>query len=748
MIDVTPYLYMVRKMANKCLSKWYLILLGLLLCMNTVDAQRKKVGLVLGGGGAKGAAEVGVLKVLEEAGIPIDYIVGTSIGSIVGGLYSIGYSAHDLDSLFRTQDWIFLLSDQVKRQNVSAFSKDERERYLLRVPLSLKKSTPMAAGLVTGQNIYNLFSNMTIGYHDVASFNELPIPFACVAVDIVEGKEVELTSGSLPLAMRSSMSIPGVFSPVEMGDMLLIDGGALNNFPADVVKKMGADIVIGIDLSTGWKKKENLGSLPNVLSQLINIMGENKYLQNKKLPDLYINPLLKGYGPASFQRSEIDSMINIGERTARSQWNELLALRHRIYADAPDTAIQKRVVKTMQQEQLIQIDSVHVVGVSEEVEAWIRKKIKIVNHSAVRTADIGRAISQLQGLDIFSSVEYKLSNDTPCDLIFLLKEKDYKSINVGVRFDVEEVASILLNTSNEKKLDTNHHYAVTARLSKNPYINIGYHFGNYFNPKFGLSYQLGYSDYKLYSHDEKVDVLNYLSQSVNAFYGKAFSNFRFRVGVRYDFFHFEGPLYNVDYQENDVGDSHFINYFTKMELDTYDNKYYPTKGGKVELQGTVYSDNGGTYKGHSPFADFSVGAQTTLRLSSRLYALPLLKGRFLFGDKIPCIYQNYVGGVYDGRYLPQQMAWESVLFTHIVDKNFLSARLALRYRIQSKIFVTALGEYAKESSRFNSILDGKTDWGCALRASYDYILGPIGLQVSYSNLFKNVGVYINAGLFF
>lgn len=136
-------------MKRTCLSRLLLIIIGLVICCGNIQSQRKKVGLVLGGGGAKGAAEVGVLKVIEEAGIPIDYIVGTSIGSIVGGMYSIGYRSQTLDSLFRTQDWIFLLSDQVKREDVSAFSKDERERYLLRVPLSLKKNTPMAAGLVT-----------------------------------------------------------------------------------------------------------------------------------------------------------------------------------------------------------------------------------------------------------------------------------------------------------------------------------------------------------------------------------------------------------------------------------------------------------------------------------------------------------------------------------------------------------------------------------------------------------------------
>ena len=180
---------------------------------------RKKVGLVLGGGGAKGAAEVGVLKVLEEAGIPIDYIAGTSIGAIVGGLYAIGYDAADLDSLYRNQDWLFLLSDQVKRESETFLSKEEKEKYLIHVPLSKERKISLPTGYVTGQNIINLFSKLTVGYHHVDDFSTLPIPFRCVAVDLVEGQEVILSSGSLPMAMRASMSIPGVFAPVEWNGM-------------------------------------------------------------------------------------------------------------------------------------------------------------------------------------------------------------------------------------------------------------------------------------------------------------------------------------------------------------------------------------------------------------------------------------------------------------------------------------------------------------------------------------------------
>ena len=306
---------------------------------------RKKVGLVLGGGGAKGAAEVGVLKVLEEADIPIDYIAGTSIGAIVGGLYAIGYDAADIDSLYRNQNWIFLLSDQVKRESETFLSKEEREKYIVHIPLSKERKVSLPAGYVKGQNIFNLFSKLTVGYHQVDDFSNLPIPFRCVAVDLVDGKEVVFSSGSLPMAMRASMSIPGVFAPVEWKGKMLVDGGALNNLPVDVAKEMGADVIICVDLSTGWKKKEELKSPSAVVEQLIGMMGQTKYRKNMAEADLYINPSLKGFSAASFQPEAIDTMIQRGELAARQKWGELMDLKKYIYADVPDSIMQNEILK-------------------------------------------------------------------------------------------------------------------------------------------------------------------------------------------------------------------------------------------------------------------------------------------------------------------------------------------------------------------------------------------------------------------
>ena len=185
----------------------------LLLLLPEVEAQRKKVGLVLSGGGAKGVVHIGVLQVLEKAGIPVDVIVGTSMGSIVGGLYAIGYTADQLDSLVRNQDWMFLLSDKVNRYDLPFGEKEQDGKYLLSVPFDRGKKRP--SGFISGQNVYNLFTDLTIGYHDSLDFMKLPIPFACVAADMFQRKEIVLKDGNLVQAMRASMAIPGVFTPVK-----------------------------------------------------------------------------------------------------------------------------------------------------------------------------------------------------------------------------------------------------------------------------------------------------------------------------------------------------------------------------------------------------------------------------------------------------------------------------------------------------------------------------------------------------
>ncbi|MDD7560486.1 MAG: patatin-like phospholipase family protein, partial [Parabacteroides sp.] len=313
------------------------LLLILCLCPEILHA-RKKVGLVLGGGGAKGVSHIGVLKVLEEAGIPIDYIAGTSMGAIVGGLYAIGYSATEIDSMVASQDWQLLLSDRVKRDNLTFPEKENSERYVISLPFGIEKKDRLVGGMIKGQNLQNLFSNLTIGYHDSVDFNSFPIPFACVAVNLVDGKDFVFRKGSLPIAMRASMAIPAAFTPVKLDSMVLVDGGLNNNYPADVVKMMGADIIIGVDLGTSdLKNLQHLNSTIGVVGQIVALHGYEKYVHNTEITDLLIRPNTSPYNSASFTTAALDTLIMRGEEAARKQWNELLTLKEKIGSDSIST---------------------------------------------------------------------------------------------------------------------------------------------------------------------------------------------------------------------------------------------------------------------------------------------------------------------------------------------------------------------------------------------------------------------------
>ena len=560
----------------------FLVLFCCFFAYTPLQAQqpRKKVGLVLGGGGAKGAAEVGVLKVLEEADIPVDYIAGTSIGAIVGGLYAIGYDAADIDSLYRNQNWLFLLSDQVKRESETFLSKEEREKYIVHIPLSKERKVSLPTGYVKGQNIFNLFSKLTVGYHQVDDFSNLPIPFRCVAVDLVEGKEVVFSSGSLPMAMRASMSIPGVFAPVEWKGKMLVDGGALNNLPVDVAKEMGADVIICVDLSTGWKKKEELKSASSVVEQLISMMGQNKYRKNMAEADLYINPSLKGYSAASFQSEAIDTMIQRGEQAARQKWDELMALRKYIYADAcdsvasDDTLQDKRIkLQKPSQTEAYHIGSIQIEGISGEEEKWIRKKIALRENSEVSPEEIDGTLAMLRGLNIFSRVEYRQSNEEPYDLVFMLEPNESRRISVGARFDTQDLASVIAQISNNQQFSTRHHYAFTGRISRNPYLEMKYAYGNLFGAKIGISYRMAHYDFDLYADKHKLDALEFLSHSFAGFYTRDIGNFRLKSGVQFDYYHYHSDMFERDGSIQSRSSDHFLNYFASVVMDTYDRRF-------------------------------------------------------------------------------------------------------------------------------------------------------------------------------
>ena len=364
-----------------------------------------KVGLVLGGGGARGFAHIGVIRVIEELGIPIDYIAGTSMGSLVGALYAAGYSIQDLETITKEINWDEVFSDTPPRRTRSFVNKRMSAKYLFGLGFT-KHGFSIPTGLTKGQKISTLFSFLTLPVSDIQEFDSLPIPFRAVAADIVTGDEVVLDRGSLAEAMRASMSVPGVFTPVESGEHLLVDGGIVNNVPADVVKSMGADILIVVDVSSGLAEKKGLNNPISILTQMVGIQMLKKTQTQYKLADVLIRPDLQKYTSSDFNSGA--QIADLGEQAARAQYDEFKALAEKIrQTRALGRSIPPSALKASQN---IYIEQVNLEGASGKyADSALKKFLEKHQGAMLDPKFMADTVSTIFNTGRYESVKFYLS---------------------------------------------------------------------------------------------------------------------------------------------------------------------------------------------------------------------------------------------------------------------------------------------------------------------------------------------------
>ena len=263
--------------------------------------RRPRIGLALSGGGARGGAHVGVLKVLEELRVPVDFIAGTSIGAVVGGLYASGMSPEQIQEWLLSSDWNAYIDDRPPRRDLSFRRKEYDRQYIPDLELGLKGGRLKGPeGLIAGHLFGMELNRLTLPVAEVTDFGLLPIPFRAVATDIVTGDKVVLSHGRLSDAIRASMTIPAVITPVELDGRLLVDGGLTDNLPVDVARAMGADVVIAVDIGTPLSDREHLGSLFDISRQVVNILPESNARASRKMADLLVEPELAGIAVADY----------------------------------------------------------------------------------------------------------------------------------------------------------------------------------------------------------------------------------------------------------------------------------------------------------------------------------------------------------------------------------------------------------------------------------------------------------------
>ena len=382
----------------------------LLLCLCPLmvlaaETAAPKIGLVLSGGAARGLAHVGVLKALEEQGIHIDAIAGTSMGAVIGGLYASGYKIDELEKLALGIDWQQALSDNPAREDIPFRRKQDDRDFLVKQKLSFRDdgSLGLPLGVIQGQNLSLLLESLLAHSSDIRDFDKLPIPFRAVATDIVNGEKVVFRKGHLPQVIRASMSIPAVFAPVEINGQLLVDGGMVDNIPVDVAREMGVDRVIVVDIGTPLRGRKELSTVFDILNQSITLMTRSNsevQLASLRPDDILIQPALTSFGATDFGRSQ--DIITAGYRATQILEPRLAVLRHN-----DDSDVQLNTARSSDERKPV-ITAIRIENDSKIGDSVIRYYIRQPVGEPLDLARLQRDMGTLYGLDYFEQVQYRV----------------------------------------------------------------------------------------------------------------------------------------------------------------------------------------------------------------------------------------------------------------------------------------------------------------------------------------------------
>ncbi len=704
--------------------KKIIFLLFLILC-NVLSAQhssneRPRIGLVLSGGGARGIAHVGVLKVLAEAGLEFDYITGTSMGSIVGGLTAVGYSVEELEELLLELDWDEILLDKISRSSISLEEKEDFEKYVGSFPIQNRKIT-LPVGLVAGQQVQALLTKLCLSAHHIENFDDLPIPFRCIATDVEFGRVVVLKQGFLPDAIRASMSIPSMFAPIEIDGQLLIDGGILHNFPVQECLQMGADIIIGVDVGMPLYSKKELNSLVKILNQAVAFQSVEPTLKARDLCDLLIIPEVNEYSIMDFRKAE--ELIELGEKAARKMLPQIRSLVDSLNS-FPE---QKKAIPLTQIENLF-IRKVYIQGLRDVSQNLVYGKLQIKEDKWTTTKKIQTAIERVYGSQYFEKVTYKLvPQASGVDLFLRVVEKPQDNLNFSFRYDNSTKTSVLLNATFRNKLVMGSKFSLNLKLGENFGQKVSYFIHTGWKPGFGFGAALESENYeiKIYEKGEKIALYNYEFVSTRFDLQTIVSNSSTLGGaVELVDTDLDAEIVPPDwaYQKIDYCNIAYKAYFI---LDTYDRIVFPRKGVQIyaELKNTHQISNNIDSE-FEPVNSLIFSASMVDRISSRfVYEEKFYLGR-KNGDQLPPESSFFLGGVKTP--FDITIPFVGYDFMSVTTPTLVLLASNLRYEVFNQIYLSLLVNWAFIGESFSDLIDKRTLLeGYALSLGIDTPLGPI-----------------------
>ena len=539
--------------------------------------ERPKVGLALSGGGAKGLAHIGVLKVLEEANVPIDYIAGTSMGSIAGALYAIGYRVEDLENLALNTDWTDLLTDELSRRYVAMEEKIWDGRYMGSFPI-VKRGVQLPSGLVTGQKISKFLSRLTWSVHHIDDFKQLPIPFVCVATDIATGEAVPIDSGFLPDAIRASMAIPTVFTPIKLDQRKLVDGGLVRNLPVEDVKRLGADIVIGVDVSFTLIPEDEIISFLDIITQSLSFVEAQSREKQHQMCDILIQPDISELSMFSF--NEVEEIIKRGETAARAKLPQIRTLLDSLHANTQEQF--EFIPPTVDS---IYIRTIKFSGLKDVSRRLVQGELDIQPSTWISARDLEHAIDRIYSSNFFERVTYKLiPSDKGSELVIRVIEKNTDLFRFGLRYDTYQEAALLLNTTFRNLAEHGSNLVLDAKLGEQSFVDLQYFIHTGFRQRIGLHATANYTSEILDIYKEKTREASMRIRSLSGetllgsiFSTKAIIGF----GLRGEYLRIVPRIGDENVHADDFK---IISLFGLIRMDTFNRAVFPSEGQLLKLR--------------------------------------------------------------------------------------------------------------------------------------------------------------------
>lgn len=728
----------------------------LLLCLFMViqvsfgqELSRPKIGLVLSGGGAKGLAHIGVLKVIDSLGIKVDYISGTSMGAVVGGLYASGYSAHQLDSIFSAIDVDALLQDYTPRESKSFYEKRNDEIYALALPFNNFK-LGLPSGLSKGLYNFNLISRLTKHVSHVRDFDELPIPFLCIATDLETGEQILLDSGVLAQSIIASGAIPTLYNPVEINGKLHIDGGVVNNYPVEELKNRGVDFIIGVDVQDGLKNREQLKDVTSVLSQLNNFSMIEKMEGKRRMTNIYIKPDTKGFSVVSFDNGQ--EIIKKGTEKAIEFTNQLLPLSSK----------DKRQNNVVKQKDSIYISDITFNKLDNFTRAYILGKLKIKKNTVINHEQLEKGISLINGTQNFSTIMYsfeKIQNGEQLNLQ-LKENKNNTFLKFGLHYDDLYKSGVLLNYTHKKIITKNDVISLDVILGDNFRYNFDYYIDNGFYWSFGFNSKLNSFNKNILTDFENGAVFSDLGvNSVNvdftdlsnqAYVQTIFAQ-KFSVGAGLEFKYLNIASQTLQNTTPIFDKSDYLSAFGYIKYDSFNQKYFPKKGWTFfgELKSFLYSSN---YT--NQFERFSIAkaeAGIVFEPIKKLTIRSQTEVGFAVGRRTISFFDFVLGGY---GFVPANnfKPFFGYDFLSIAGDSYVKQTAIVDYEVYKKHHINFTGNFANVGNRIFEHLEGwlkKPKYtGYAIGYGMESIIGPLEIKHSWSPETGNHFTWFSVGFWF